>query len=143
MNTPIFSSSESDLPHHTQHSNASPTDPNAIIGLETDQTDNELRFVYVAAGDINGVLRGKRIPHSQISKATEEGIRLPLSILGVDIWGADVIESSQTNGDIDAMAVATGRAAFPLLNTSSPSSMLQCGCTMKMAHHTMAIPAMY
>lgn len=124
MNTPIFSSSESDLPHHTQHSNASPTDPNAIIGLETDQTDNELRFVYVAAGDINGVLRGKRIPHSQISKATEEGIRLPLSILGVDIWGADVIESSQTNGDIDAMAVATGRAAFPLLNTSSPSSML-------------------
>lgn len=85
---------------------------------------NNTEYVYVAAGDINGLLRGKRIPFNQMEKAENGAIRLPLSILGVDIWGADVIESSQCNGDIDAIARPTGRAAYPLLNTSAPSSLL-------------------
>ncbi|WP_296403019.1 glutamine synthetase family protein [Psychrobacter sp.] len=81
-------------------------------------------YVYVAAGDINGLLRGKRIPFSQIDKVEKGGIRLPLSILSVDIWGADVIDSSQTNGDIDAIALPTGRAPYPITTTNKPSSML-------------------
>ncbi|GAA0312666.1 glutamine synthetase family protein [Psychrobacter aestuarii] len=81
-------------------------------------------YVYVAVSDINGILRGKRIPAKQFEKVTDDGIRLPLSVLGVDIWGADVIESSQCNGDIDAIAKPTGRDAFPLINTNSPSSLL-------------------
>lgn len=88
------------------------------------ESTNNTEYVYVAAGDINGLLRGKRIPFNQMEKAENGAIRLPLSILGVDIWGADVIESSQCNGDIDAIARPTGRAAYPLLNTSAPSSLL-------------------
>ncbi|MGO3666081.1 MAG: glutamine synthetase, partial [Psychrobacter sp.] len=57
-------------------------------------TADSTKYVYVAAGDINGLLRGKRIPYNQMEKAQNGDIRLPLSILGVDIWGADVIESS-------------------------------------------------
>lgn len=87
-------------------------------------TDKKTKFVYIASGDINGVMRGKRIPYAQLKKAENDGIRLPLSILGVDIWGADVIESSQSNGDIDAMAMPTGRGVLPLINTSQPSAML-------------------
>lgn len=58
------------------------------------ESANNTEYVYVAAGDINGLLRGKRIPFNQMEKAENGAIRLPLSILGVDIWGADVIESS-------------------------------------------------
>ncbi|WP_350560883.1 glutamine synthetase family protein [Psychrobacter sp. CAL346-MNA-CIBAN-0220] len=88
------------------------------------EPSNDIEYVYIAASDINGLLRGKRIPSNQLDKVTNEGIRLPLSILGVDIWGADVIESSQCNGDIDAIAKPTGRAPASLINTSTPSSLL-------------------
>ena len=91
-------------------------------GMDDAISDSE--YVYVAVSDINGLLRGKRIPFNQMAKAESGAIRLPMSILGVDIWGADVIESSQCNGDIDAIAKPTGRAAFPLINTNSPSSLL-------------------
>lgn len=86
--------------------------------------NSPIEYVYIAACDMNGLMRGKRIPFNQLSKAVKEGVRLPLSILGVDIWGADVIESSQSNGDIDAIAVPTGREAFNLINTSKASSLL-------------------
>ncbi len=86
--------------------------------------EQNIDYVYVAAGDINGILRGKRIPYEQLNKAINGGVRLPLSVLGVDIWGADVIESSQSNGDVDAIAMPTGRKPFNLINTSRPSSML-------------------
>lgn len=87
-------------------------------------TIRDSEYVYVAVSDINGLLRGKRIPAKQFDKVSDDGIRLPLSVLGVDIWGADVIESSQCNGDIDAIARPTGRAPFRLINTNSPSSLL-------------------
>ncbi|PIE46703.1 MAG: glutamine synthetase [Gammaproteobacteria bacterium] len=106
-----------------EQGNNSVSDVNNSDNLQI-QSNKKPKYVYVATGDINGVLRGKRIPYSQLKKAMKEGIRLPLSILGVDIWGADVIESSQSNGDIDAMALPTERGVYPLINTNQPSSML-------------------
>lgn len=96
----------------------------AANGIDNAIPSKQIEYVYIAACDINGIMRGKRIPYNQMEKAKEDGVRLPLSILGVDIWGADVIESSQSNGDIDAIAVPTGRDSFKLINTSQPSSLL-------------------
>lgn len=106
---------------HTHSKNANTSNTNYSI---TDTTEQKPKYIYVASGDINGVLRGKRIPYAQLNKINSEGIRLPFSVLGVDIWGADVIESAQSNGDIDAMAMPTGRGTFPLISTNQPSAML-------------------
>ena len=41
------------------------------------ESANNTEYVYVAAGDINGLLRGKRIPFNQMEKAENGAIRLP------------------------------------------------------------------
>ncbi len=46
--------------------------------------------IRVALCDLNGVARGKRIPASQVDKALNGGIRLPLTASMVDIWGRDI-----------------------------------------------------
>ncbi len=74
--------------------------------------------MFVASYDLNGILRGKRIPLNQVKKAKAGGVRLPLSILGVDIWGQDVLSSAIADGDIDGLAEVT-----------------QYGSPMKMAQH--------
>ncbi|PIE46107.1 MAG: glutamine synthetase [Gammaproteobacteria bacterium] len=80
--------------------------------------------VHVAAYDLNGILRGKRIPINQVQKALNGGVRLPLSILGVDIWGQDVLSSAIANGDVDGLAEVTERGMVPTNWTSPPTAML-------------------
>lgn len=113
-------------------SNTYGSQPEDTLDVVNHDVDNHLAspttdiidYVYIAGNDINGILRGKRIPYNQLGKAKAGGVRLPLSSLSVDIWGADVIESSQTNGDIDAIAMPTGREEFRLINTTKPSAFL-------------------
>ncbi len=40
--------------------------------------------------DLNGNLRGKRIPASSAEGIMESGFKLPLSVMGLDFWGDDV-----------------------------------------------------
>mgnify|MGYP005806133829 CR=1 FL=1 len=76
--------------------------------------------------DLNGILRGKRVPVEQAEKVLEGGIRLPLSIVGVDIWGEDIVGSSQVfaSGDSDGICNPTGRGALPVSWTLKPSAMV-------------------
>ncbi|PID65038.1 MAG: glutamine synthetase [Gammaproteobacteria bacterium] len=85
---------------------------------------DKFEAVYVAAYDLNGILRGKRIPLNQVEKALAGGVRLPLSILGVDIWGADVLSSAIADGDIDGLAEATERGMVPTDWTDPATAML-------------------
>ncbi|HVK92875.1 MAG TPA: glutamine synthetase family protein [Mycoplana sp.] len=76
--------------------------------------------------DLNGILRGKRVPVSQARKVLEGGIRMPLSIVGVDVWGEDIVGSSQvfTSGDQDGVCSPTGRGALPVGWTLKPSAVV-------------------
>ncbi|QRM53554.1 glutamine synthetase family protein [Sinorhizobium sp. BG8] len=76
--------------------------------------------------DLNGILRGKRVPVAQAKKVLEGGIRMPLSIVGVDVWGEDIVGSSHVfaSGDMDGICSPTGRGALPVSWTLKPSAVV-------------------
>lgn len=80
--------------------------------------------IYIAAHDLNGILRGKRIPADQIDKALAGGVRMPLSILGTDIWGSDAVYDVRDDGDLDGLAEVTERGLLPLGWKKNPTAML-------------------
>ena len=53
----------------------------------------EVKTIRVAAADLNGVARGKRIPARYAHKVFDEGTKFPYSVLNLDIWGEDVEDS--------------------------------------------------
>lgn len=71
---------------------------------------------FAAICDLNGILRGKRMPRSKLKQVRKEGIRMPMSSIGVDIWGVDVAGTRLTleNGDLDGICLPTGRAPVSL-----------------------------
>ncbi|MEW9617484.1 glutamine synthetase family protein [Shinella sp. S4-D37] len=76
--------------------------------------------------DLNGILRGKRVPVGQAEKVLKGGIRMPLSIVGVDVWGEDIVGSSHVfaSGDMDGICSPTGRGALPVNWTLKPSAVV-------------------
>ncbi|WP_240796896.1 glutamine synthetase family protein [Terasakiella sp. SH-1] len=65
--------------------------------------------------DLNGQLRGKRLPATSLDKIMTEGFKMPRSVVGVDYWGDDVIENGLVfeTGDSDGICV-------PIKNTLAP-----------------------
>ncbi len=86
----------------------------------------EIRTVRVAAADLNGVARGKRMPRGAAEKALTEGTRFPLSALNLDIWGEDIDGSPLVfeTGDPDGVARATERGFMPMPWLSAPTALL-------------------
>ena len=70
-----------------------------------DKNNTNTTAIRVAACDLNGVERGKRIPGTQIDKALQGNIRMPLSATTVDIWGRDIEQSKMifASGDADGI----------------------------------------
>ncbi|MEM7091141.1 MAG: glutamine synthetase family protein [Pseudomonadota bacterium] len=88
--------------------------------------NDAVESVTVALVDINGVLRGKRLPVSQISKVFEGGFRMPLSACTLDIWGRDIADSELVfqSGDRDGVCKPTDRGLLPCIWKSKPSALL-------------------
>ena len=61
--------------------------------------------------DINGVVRGKRLPVDQLAKICGGGMRIPLSSANVDIWGRDIEGSKWVFETGDQMDAVNGLAA--------------------------------
>ncbi|MGH1483162.1 MAG: glutamine synthetase family protein [Geminicoccales bacterium] len=82
--------------------------------------------VTAAAADINGILRGKRLPRNQVEKAFKGSLRMPLSSVGVDIWGSDVLGNAQVfeTGDADGVLQPTERGILPVTWTKQPTALL-------------------
>lgn len=82
------------------------------------------RTFRVAAPDLNGQMRGKRVPGSYAGKLHEGAVRMPLSALNVDIFGADIDGAPLVfeTGDADGVLKPTGRGPVPLpwLDTDQP-----------------------
>ncbi|EDZ47438.1 glutamine synthetase [Rhodobacterales bacterium Y4I] len=85
-----------------------------------------VRTIRVAAADINGQARGKRVPARFADKAVEEGTRFPLSVLNLDIWGEDIDDSPLVfeSGDADGVLKPTERGFVPMPWLESPSALL-------------------
>ena len=65
--------------------------------------------------DCNGVARGKWIPRGKIQSVLENGLKLPKSALGLDIWGRDIPELAFKNGDIDGYCMVVEGSLRPML----------------------------
>ena len=67
------------------------------------KADNNNDFDFFIT-DLNGNQRGKRLPGSSFSKILKEGMKLPRSVVGLDIWGDDcagnglVFETGDSDG---------------------------------------------
>ena len=86
----------------------------------------EIRNVRAGAADLNGQARGKRVPRRFAAKMEEDGIRFPLSVLNLDIWGEDIDDSPLVfeSGDPDGVLKPTERGYVPLPWLSMPSALL-------------------
>ncbi len=81
--------------------------------------------IRVAAVDLNGVMRGKRVPFSYTKKLDKGAVRLPFSVLNVDIWGEDIADSPLVfeSGDADGILRPTGRGPVPMPWLATPSEL--------------------
>ena len=86
----------------------------------------DIKTIRVAASDLNGVARGKRIPTKFAQKIEEDGTRFPLSVLNLDIWGEDIDNSPLVfeAGDPDGVALPTERGFMPMPWLENPSALL-------------------
>jgi glutamine synthetase len=84
----------------------------------------EIDSIFACVCDLNGTMRGKRVPVDQLSKVIDGGLRMPLSIVGMDIWGEDVENSELVfeTGDSDGLCDFTGRPLMPVTWTSRPTA---------------------
>ena len=71
----------------------------------------ELLSLRAAACDLNGQMRGKRLPLSDLNQLNSGKLRMPFSALNVDIWGRDIEDSPLVfeTGDADGFLLPTGR----------------------------------
>lgn len=86
------------------------------------------RSVRAVVCDINGIFRAKRLPARLAQKALDGKLKMPLSILFVDVWGNDVIASGHVldSGDRDGVLRPTERGLLDLEWLDRPSSLLLC-----------------
>lgn len=78
--------------------------------------------------DVNGVLRGKKIPRAGTGKVFKDGLRVPYSIYAVDIWGQDVLSAGliAETGDNDGIchAVPGSLTTIPWAEQASAQVLL-------------------
>lgn len=73
--------------------------------------------VDLLISDLNGILRGKRVPVAGLEKVYSDGMRFPVSTLGMDIAGEDVLDNGLVwetgDGDGLCLPVDGGMALVP------------------------------
>ncbi|MGB0252385.1 MAG: glutamine synthetase, partial [Paracoccaceae bacterium] len=77
---------------------------------------NQFRTFRVATCDLNGQMRGKRLPISDYDTVDTGAIKLPLSALNLDVWGSDIKNSPLVfeTGDADGILLPTDRGPVPM-----------------------------
>lgn len=86
----------------------------------------EVKTIRVAAADLNGQARGKRIPARFADKVLKDGTRFPYSALNLDIWGEDIENSPLVfdSGDADGILRPTERGFLPMPWLDAPTALL-------------------
>ena len=85
-----------------------------------------VRTIRVAAADLNGQARGKRIPARFAENVIRNGTRFPMSVLNLDIWGEDIEDSPLVfeMGDADGILRPTERGFMPMPWLEAPTALL-------------------
>ena len=65
--------------------------------------------------DCNGIARGKWLPVQKLDTIEKQGLKLPKSALGLDVWGRDIPALAHANGDIDGYCHLVESSLRPLL----------------------------
>ena len=65
--------------------------------------------------DCNGIARGKWLPVQKLDTIEKQGLKLPKSALGLDVWGRDIPALAHANGDIDGYCRLVEGSLRPLL----------------------------
>lgn len=86
----------------------------------------DLKFVDAFFTDLNGVLRGKRLPADAALKLFKNGLKLPRSLVGVDIWGNDVMDNGlvMETGDVDGVCYPVGAGMLPSPWAAEPTAQI-------------------
>ncbi|WP_076530131.1 glutamine synthetase family protein [Gemmobacter megaterium] len=86
----------------------------------------DVRTIRVAAADLNGQARGKRIPARFAENVLKNGTRFPMSVLNLDIWGEDIEDSPLVfeMGDADGILRPTERGFMPMPWLEAPTALL-------------------
>lgn len=86
----------------------------------------EIGSLRVAVADLNAMARAKRLAVPALEKVWQEGIRMPLSVSNLDIWGADIEDSPLVfeSGDADGVVLPTGRLPLPMPWLSRPAALI-------------------
>ncbi|WP_413876174.1 glutamine synthetase family protein [Albidovulum sp.] len=86
----------------------------------------EVRTIRVAAADLNGQPRGKRVPVRFADAVVANGTRFPMSVLNLDIWGEDVEDSPLVfeSGDADGILRPTERGFMPMPWLDAPTALM-------------------
>lgn len=84
------------------------------------------KAAMAAVVDLNGIFRGKRLVGDDCDKVMRDGLKMPFSIVGVDIWGTDIEGSSQVTetGDADGDFQPTGRGPLSQSWFDNPTDLL-------------------
>lgn len=87
---------------------------------------SDVKTIRVAAADLNGQARGKRIPVRFADKALGDGTRFPFSVMNLDIWGEDIDDSPLVfeRGDRDGVLLPTERGFLPMPWLDAPTALL-------------------
>ncbi|WP_170603819.1 glutamine synthetase family protein [Ruegeria arenilitoris] len=90
---------------------------------------SSLHTFRVAACDLNGQMRGKRVPPSYAPKLEKGVVRMPFSALNVDLWGADIDGSPLVfeSGDADGVLLPTDRGPVPMPWLDTPTALIPMG----------------
>ncbi len=80
----------------------------------------EIEVLEAFIVDVNGVTRGKWIPHERADDVLTNGLALPRSVLALDIWGRDVDEAGLAVGTGDPDGIC-----MPVMGTLAPVPWLE------------------
>lgn len=88
-------------------------------------SSDNIQSLRVGFADLNGQVRGKRLPAEDAIKVEEGSTRAPLSAANLDIWGADIDASPMVfaTGDADGTLHPTGRGPVLLPWLSTPTAL--------------------
>ena len=101
----------------------------ALARFGREHPDVEACEVYLT--DLNGIARGKRVPIEMLEKLDGGGMKMPVSTLGLDVFGVDVAENAIALeiGDPDGALVPVPESLAPMLWAARPTAQLQCMVT--------------
>ncbi|MHA3027594.1 glutamine synthetase family protein [Chromohalobacter israelensis] len=94
--------------------------------MTTDKKQGKSRELDLFITDLNGNLRGKRLPASGLKKIRKEGLKLPLSVVGFDFWGADVLDNGLVfeTGDSDGVCMPVSQEPIPVPWSEAPRDQM-------------------